>query len=260
MLGTQFSKLWSYRWQIWMDITKEMTSDSRETAGRLLWVVVMPLIPLGVYLFLAQLRVLPAHDDIGGVVYVVVGATLWLLFSALFLAPLSAIRSKGKAARRSRYPLAATVASAVGQAWIEFFIRACLCGVILAFQQPPSLRGLFLLLPALIPLSMLFLGAGMIVGVFAVAWKDVGKLAPIVVQYTFFVSNVLFKIPEGIVPSWLTWSNPFAFAIDTARWLLLFGELPSAALYAGWSLAGVAVFLKGLHFLGAAEPKLAAHL
>jgi ABC-type polysaccharide/polyol phosphate export permease len=259
VIHAQFVRLWAYRWQIWVDITKEMTADSRETAGRLLWVVALPLAPLGVYLFLANLRVFPGHDHIDGVAYVIVGATLWLLFSGLLLAPINAILNKGKVASQSRYPLAAAIASAAGQVWVEFAIRVVLCAIVLALVQWPSPLGLLMLLPVILPLSFFFLGAGMVLGVFAVAWKDIAKLAPIVVQYGFFVSNVLFALP-AVIPHWLVWSNPFAFAIDSGRWVLMFGEFLNLPLYVGWSLAGVVLLLKGLHFLGVAEPRLAGHL
>ncbi|HRK62816.1 MAG TPA: ABC transporter permease [Terricaulis sp.] len=260
VLREQLAGLWAYRWQIWVDVTKDLLSDSRETAGRFFWVVAMPLVPLGVYLFLAKLRVFAAHDAMEGVVYVVVGATLWLLFTSLFLAPLNAIRSKGKTARQSRYPLAAVVASAVGGAWIEFLVRLVLCGVVLGFTQWPSPLGVVLFLAAVIPLSFVFLGAGMIVGVFAVASKDLAKLTPIAIQYLFFLSNVLFAIPADRIPQWLIWANPFAFAIDTSRWVLMFGVFPDLAGFLAMVVAGVLLMWKGLHFLGLAEPRLASHL
>ncbi len=260
VLRAQLAKLWAYRWQIWVDITKEMLADSRETAGRLLWVIGMPLVPLGVYLFLAQLRVFQAHDTLEGVVYVVLGATLWLLFTSVFLAPLNAIKGKGKVAGQSRYPLVAVVATGVGQAWIEFFIRLALCALVLALTQWPTPLGVLLFLPVVLPLSLVFLGAGVVVGVFAVASKDLAKLTPIAIQYLFFVSNVLFAMPTGKLSQWAIWTNPFAFAIDTSRWVLMFGVLPSAPLFAAYAIVGVLLTLKGLHFLGAAEPRLAAHL
>jgi ABC-type polysaccharide/polyol phosphate export permease len=260
VLREQLAGLWAYRWQIWVDVTKELLADSRETAGRLFWVVAMPLVPLGVYLFLARLRIFPAHDSMEGVVYVVLGATLWLLFTSIFLAPLNAIRAKGKTARQSRYPLAAVIASAVGHAWIEFFVRMALCALVLGFTQWPAPMGVALYLAVVIPLSFLFLGAGLVVGIFAVASKDLAKLTPIFIQYLFFVSNVLFAMPSDRLPQWFVWANPFAFAIDTARWVLMFGVFPNLIAFCAASVVGLLLTLKGLHFLGLAEPRLASHL
>ncbi|MCR6644464.1 MAG: ABC transporter permease [Terricaulis sp.] len=259
VIAAQLAKLWAYRWQIWVDITKDMIADSSETAGRFLWVIVLPLVPLGVYIFLAKLRVFAGSDHIDGMVYVVVGATLWYHYTALFLGPMSAIVGKGKVAAQSRYPLAAVVATAAGQAWVEFFMRLVVCAVVMGFLQWPAPLGVVLFFAVALALSLVFLGAGIILAVFTVAFKDVGKLASIAVQYLFFLSNVLFPLP-AVIPQWAVWSNPFAFSIDTARWALMFGEVPHLPLLLGFSFAGLLLTLKGLHFLGVAEPRLAGHL
>lgn len=259
-LVREAKRLWAYRWQIWLDMIKEMVSDSRETAGRLIWVIVLPLVPMGLYLFLATLRVFPPHDAILGIPYILVGAALWFLFSGLFMAPIYVVKRKAKLAAQSNYPLSGVIVSAALQVWVESLIRAAFVGVVLAFIQPPSLLGALTLLGVITPLSLFFLGAGVIVAVFSVAWRDLEKVATIVVQYLFFLSHVLFSLPENIVPRWLAWCNPFAFAIDTGRWYLMFGELPNVWLWAGFALVGVAVAAKGLHFVAVSEIRLASHL
>lgn len=259
-LAREVKRLWAYRWQIWLDMVKDMVSDSRETFGRLIWVVVLPLVPMGLYLFLATLRVFPAHDAIEGIPYILAGAALWFLFSGLFLAPISAVKRKAKLAAQSNYPLSGAIMSAALQVWVEFFIRAVFLGVVLAFIQAPSAVGVAGVLGVIAPLSLLFLGFGVIVAVFSVAWRDLEKVTAIIVQYLFFLSHVLFTLPEDIIPRWLAWCNPFAFAIDTGRWFLMFGALPNAWLWACYVVFGLAVAAKGLHFVAVSEHRLAAHL
>jgi lipopolysaccharide transport system permease protein len=259
-LAREVGRLWTYGWQIWLDMVKELTSESRETAGRFLWVIITPLVPMGLYLFLAYLRVFPPHDRIAGIAYILVGAIFWFLYSGLFLAPISAVKRKGKTAAQSNYPLSAVVMSAALQAWVEFFIRAVFLAIVLAFIQPPDPMGAAKILGVIIPLSLFFLGMGMIVAVFCVAWKDLEKVVTITVQYLFFLSHVLFTLPEDVVPRWLAWCNPFAFAIDTSRWFLLFDEFLDIRIWIALSVIGVLVFLKALHFTAVSEKRLAAHL
>ena len=259
-LGREFCRLWTYGWQIWLDMVKELTAESRETAGRLLWVFITPLVPMGLYLFLAYLRVFPPHDKIAGVAYILIGATFWFLYSGLFLAPVSAVKRKGRTAAQSNYPLSAVIMSAALQAWVEFFIRAAFLAVVLAFIQIPDPMGAAKILLIAVPMSLFFLGMGMIVAVFCVAWKDLEKIVGITVQYLFFLSHVLFTLPEHVIPRWLAWCNPFAFAIDTSRWFLLFNEFLDIRVWIALSIIGVLVFLKGLHFVAVSEKRLASHL
>lgn len=263
MAGTligEARRLWSYRWQIWLDMEKELVSDSRETAGRLFWVVAAPLVPMGLYLFITTLRVFPPQESIEGVPFVMVGAALWFLFSGLFLAPISAIKRKGRLAAQSNYPLLGAIASAVLQTWVEFVLRAIFAAIVLAFTQPPSLAGALGLIGVIVPLSCVFLGAGIIVGIFSVAWKDLEKFTSIVVQYLFFLSHVLFVLPESAIPRWLAWCNPFAFAIDTGRWYLMFGAFPSFWLWFAWSVFGIVLLLKAAHFVAVSEKRISVHL
>ncbi len=259
-LVTEVGRLWAYSWQIWLDTVKELTAESRETAGRMLWVFITPLVPMGLYLFLAYLRVFPPHENIAGVAYILTGAIFWFLYSGVFLAPISAVKRKGRTAAQSNYPLSAVIMSAALQAWVEFFIRAVFLAIVLAFIQPPSPMGAAMILMIVIPMSLFFLGMGMIVAVFCVAWKDLEKIVGITVQYLFFLSHVLFTLPEHVIPRWLAWCNPFAFAIDTSRWFLLFNEFLDVRVWIALSVIGVFVFFKGLHFVAVSEKSLASHL
>jgi ABC-type polysaccharide/polyol phosphate export permease len=259
-LAHEVKRLRSYGWQIWLDMVKELVSESRETAGRFLWVIITPLVPMGLYLFLAQIRVFPAHDSIQGTPYILIGALFWLLYSGLFLAPISAVKRKGRTAAQSNYPLSAVIMSSALQVWVEFFIRAVFIGILLAFFQPPDPMGALKLFFIVFPMSLFFLAAGMIVAVFSVAWKDMEKVTTITIQYLFFLSNAIFPLPEQYVPRWLVWSNPFAFAIDTSRWYLLFDEFMSLHVWLVMSAIGALLSVKALHFVAVSEKRLAEHL
>lgn len=260
VLVREVRRLWAYGWQIWLDMFKDLVSESRDTAGRFIWVIVIPLVPMGLYLFLAKLRVFPAHDQIKGIPYLLVGVLFWFLYSHLFLGAISAVKNKGKTAAQSGYPLTGVILSSALLAWVEFFIQATFLAVVLAFVQLPNPVGVARILLVALPMSFFFLGAGMIVAVFSVAWRDLAKVAVIAIQYLFFLSNVIFPLPLDVIPRWAVWCNPFAFAVDTSRWYLLFGEFPDIGVWAGFSVVGVLVLLKAIHFVAVSEERLSAHL
>lgn len=253
-------RLWVYGWQIWLDMVKELVSESRDTAGRFIWVIVIPLVPMGLYLFLAKLRVFPPHDEIKGIPYLLIGAIFWFLYSHLFLGAISAVKNKGKVAAQSGYPLTGVIMSVALLAWVEFFIQATFLGVVLAFVQIPNPVGIAGILLVALPMSFFFLGAGMIVAVFSVAWKDLEKVTSIVMQYLFFLSNVIFPLPLHVIPRWAIWCNPYAFAVDTSRWFLLFGKFLNVWVWGAFSVIGVLVLLKAIHFVSVSEDRLASHL
>src|SRR5262249_23717735 len=161
--------LWQYRWQIYVDFRKELLEQNRQTFGRVLWIVALPVIPLSVYLFLGLLRVFPSRPDIDGVAYVMVGATLWYLFAGLVTGSINSLNSKGRMAVRDSYPLAAIMAANHLQQVFEFILRALATAGILAIVQTPNTIGTLLAVPALVPPMLLWIGVGTISGVFSVA-------------------------------------------------------------------------------------------
>ena len=255
-----FRQVWQYRWQLWVDFRKDLFAPHRGSLGQSLWIVVLPCVPLSVYMLLGTLRVFPTRSGMDGVAYVIVGATLWYLMAGLTTGAMSALSSKGKSAVQDSYPLVAVLASANVQQVFDFSVRVLVSLAILLFVQPPNVVGALLFIPALVPAALLFVGLGLIFGIFSVAIVDLYRLLPILLQYAFFLSLVLFPLPEiGIIPSLLT-ANPFAVFIDNIRHLLLLGTLSNAAAYAVWSVLSALVFLWALRFYFASHARIAGHL
>jgi len=253
-------QVWHYRWQIWVDFRKDLIAQYRETFGRTFWLLFLPVVPLSVYLLLSAMGVFTTRGGMNGLVYISVGATLWYLFSGFVTQGMSAFASKGRVAVRASYPLIAATASSYGLQIFDFIMRVIFCAVVLSFVEPPNWRGLLYLAPFLLPPILLFFGIGLIFAVFSTAIHDLQKLIPLFLQYAFFLSLVLFPLPDvGLIHQALRF-NPFAVFIDNARHLLLHGTLSDPLAYAVWSILGVGVFLWALRFFKVAQLRVAEHL
>ncbi|MEQ1708687.1 MAG: ABC transporter permease [Terricaulis sp.] len=240
---------------IWRDFLQEMAGEARNAFAGWVWHIVLPLAPLGVYLALATFRVITPPDGISAAPYMTIGATLWMFFSSLVTAPLSAFRAKGQLAAQTGYPLLALAITKVLHVLFDTIVRAALCAAVLAWFQPPREIGLALL--AGLGAAPLFLGAGFILAVFATAIRDLERVVPLVLQYGFFLSFAIFPLP--LPAGWIA-ANPFAVFIDNVRHLMMFGVLSAPIAYAIWCAAGVLVFVKSLRFLARAERVIVGHL
>jgi ABC-type polysaccharide/polyol phosphate export permease len=241
--------------QVWRDFVQEMAGEARYAFAGWLWHIVLPLAPLGVYLALAMFRVFATPDGIDSAVYMTVGATVWMLYAGLVTAPLAGLRGKGKLAAQTGYPLIGVIAGKALHVVFDTLVRAALCAAVLAWRQPPMALGSALL--ALLAGAPLFLGAGIILAVFAAAVRDLERIVPLVLQYTFFLSFAIFPLP--LPAEWIA-ANPFATLIDNVRHLLMFGALATPLAYAVWCLVGALVLLQALGFLARAERMIIGHL
>jgi ABC-type polysaccharide/polyol phosphate export permease len=217
--------------------------------------LILPLAPLGVYLALAAFRVFSHPDGMTAAVYMTVGATLWLFFAGLVTAPMTALRNKGALAAKTGYPLIGVVLSKLLHVLFDTLLRAVIVAVVMIWQQPPHGLGFGLL--AMLAGAPLFLGAGLILALFATAIRDLDRAVPLFLQYAFFLSYAIFPLP---LPPALMALNPFAVIIDNARHVLMFGELASPIVFASWCGFGLLLLLHALGFLGRAERIVAGRL
>jgi lipopolysaccharide transport system permease protein len=108
-----------------------------------------------------------------------------------------------------------------------------------------SLSWTFLLLPlVLLPLVLLGLGVGWFLASLGVYVRDVAHSVGVVSQALFFLTPVVypFSLFESAprVAAVLRW-NPLKVAVDEARLVVLWGELPDFRALGAVTLAGLAV-------------------
>jgi lipopolysaccharide transport system permease protein len=85
-----------------------------------------------------------------------------------------------------------------------------------------------LLLPlAILPMALLCAGLGWLLGALGVYVRDIGQIIGLVITALMFLSPLFY--PASAVPAahrWLLDLNPLTMPIESARQLLIFGELP----------------------------------
>ena len=58
-----FQQAQTYRWQIWLAIKKKIHATYQQDVFGLFWSIVMPIIPMTVYMVLAQIKVFKTVED-----------------------------------------------------------------------------------------------------------------------------------------------------------------------------------------------------
>jgi ABC-type polysaccharide/polyol phosphate export permease len=105
---------------------------------------------------------------------------------------------------------------------------------------------IFLLPLALLVTTLFSLGMGLIFASFAVKYRDLLQAIPLIVQYGFFVTPIVYTSSEFMGKSWYPiyiWLNPLASFVEFFRFCLI----PNYPIY---SLNGlfVAIFVSILTF------------
>ncbi len=254
------SELRRIRWQIWIAFRRDFSGRHSQTVLGVFWSLLLPLIPVTVYLLLAHVRVLKTTDDMPFVVYIVLGMTIWTFLSGTILSSIAAIPRAKTILETSRYPVLAEILSNFGQMMFELTVRSAFLIVVLLLFDVSLHWSIFLLPLVMLPLILFGLGAGIFLSILNVIIKDVSHTVEIVLRYGLFLSSVIFPMPESGVFARFNMFNPFNTFVVAVRDFVVLGQLSNLNLFLITSLIGVFLFLFSCKVLYTMEFRIKAYL
>jgi lipopolysaccharide transport system permease protein len=114
-------------------------------------------------------------------------------------------------------------------------------------------------LPVLIVLNvMLGAGLGLVLGVFNVFIRDVGQVVPIVLQFWFWLTPIVY-LPTTISERFKGWLflNPMTPLVNAYQNILVFGVEPKWLPLAGTAIFAIVFLIFALFFFRKATPEMA---
>jgi len=213
----------------WNLVRRQIRQDYLENLTGFAWLVIQPLLLLGVYAFVFTTIFKSRIPDleIGFVPYLAVAFWPWTAFSESILKASSAITQNaaliGKVALATeQLPLATVTAT--------FLMHMVGYLAILLVLQLLGTDVHWLLLPAVLPVIFLLWifasGLALFASAIQVFVKDTAQILPPLMTFWFFMTPILYstaQLPERVAQV-MAW-NPMSGFISQLRDLLLFGKL-----------------------------------
>ncbi len=236
-LELRLAEVWEYRELLYFFAMRDIKIRYKQTAIGVLWVVLQPLMTMGVFtIFFGRLAKLPSQG-LPYPVFYLAALVPWAYFSLALTNCTNIVVDNQNVITKVYFPRLILPVAAVFSGLVDLVIGLVVMVVLtLSFGiHPPAT---VLLLPVLIVLAVL--------------------TVPFVVQFWMLASPVAY--PSSLVPArwrWLYGLNPMAGVIDGFRWALTgHGQPPGAAMVA--SAIGVCVvLLGGLFFFQRMETNIA---
>ena len=232
------------RFLMWQLFKKDFKAQSQQSYLGIVWSIVLPLVPIAIYVFMARIGVLKtAGIEMPYVVYVVVGLTLWrILADGITVAMNKVIESKAMLGK-IRIPKIVVIFSGMGQVCFETFVR-CVLVVIVAwyYNVYPSVWAL-LFIPALFPLLCLTLAVGMLASVCNMVFRDVEKFFSVALIYAMFLCSVVFVMPDTGTIGAINQFNPMNTFVVGIREILFVGPPSRPILFLVTSVTSVLALL-----------------
>ena len=155
-------------------------------------------------------------------IYIFLGLWFWTFFSNALSFSVPNLVQNTALLRKIYFPREVLIVAATVPSILDFAINTIIVlALFIYFHSTPPLVLLYAI-PLFLILYFFTLGLALMLSMFNVAFRDVGKLLPILLQVLFFVSPVIYGITQ-ITDKWraLVKINPLTGVIETMRSLVL---------------------------------------
>ena len=254
----RLGEVWAYRELLYFFVWRDVKVRYKQTAIGVSWVVLQPLLTMGVFtLFFGRLAKLPS-DGLPYPVFYFTALVPWTYFATALQACTNIVVDNQRVITKVFFPRLVLPASAVVSGLVDFCIGfLVMCIVVALYGIRPGPAALWL--PALLLLAVLtVLGVGLWMSALNALYRDVRYVVPFLIQFWMFASPVAY--PSSLVPArwrWLYGLNPMAGVIDGFRWSLTGHGQPPGPLLLASAAAVLFVLLGGLFFFQRMEGAVA---
>lgn len=223
---------WQFRHFIRSSIVNEFRSRFIRSRLGGLWGIIHPLMQVAIFAFILShvlASKLPGIDNpYAYAIYLMAGTLAWNLFAEVMQRSLTLFIDNGNLLKKIAFPRISLPMIVVGGALLNNVLL--LLAILLIFLLLGHLPGVQILwLPLLMLVTLgLGLGLGLILGVLNVFLRDIGQVVPIVLQFLFWFTPVVYM--SSIIPEqyrqWLA-LNPMYSLVEAYHQVLVFNQPPA---------------------------------
>ena len=240
-------EIYAYRRYILSSIVNEIKAKYKQDNLGLLWSIILPIVPMSLYILLATIKAFKDSGEIPHIFYISVGMTVWLLISEIIVATMKSIKKNKTILLKSNFPFSVIYVSSIGDLLLNVFVRLIVVGiVIIYFDIDISIINLILSILALIPVLLFAFSVGMILSIFDIYIPDTKRLIDMFLRYGLFLSSVIFPFPKEGTLGYLNQFNIFNTFVESVRNILYFGHLESYTNYFICTGVSIVLFLIAL--------------
>jgi lipopolysaccharide transport system permease protein len=251
-------ELWRYRELASAFVRRDLKVRYKQTLIGVVWVVLQPLITTGIYTLIFGRYANFPSDGLPYPIFVFAGVLPWGYFQASLNGASSSVSGSRGLITKVYFPRVLLPLGSIVTPLVDFVVVfPVFLAMIFWFNIPVGVTAL------LVPLFMLVaaataLGAGLLLTVASVRYRDVPYAIPFILSTWMLVSGVFYSVTDlQDRYQWLLALNPMAGVITGIRWSLLGATPPAVPVVAVGTVTAVAILVAGLAVFRTAEPRFA---
>lgn len=222
-----FSEIFQERELLYILAKRDVSIRYKQTYLGIIWAIIRPVLTMLVFLF-AFKNVAKISDISGFPIQLVIfsGVIFWNLFANTFQAVSNSILANNNLVSKVYFPRLIIAFSSIAVSLFDFII-GLIVYIILSLYLVHTLPITLLLLPLAVVLTLLFsIGLGLLFCSYSVKYRDFLQMIPLIVQYGFFVSPIVYTAKSLQISNWFnvySLVNPLVGIVEYARILLIPG-------------------------------------
>lgn len=204
---------------------RDISVRYKQTILGLVWAVIRPVATMLVFLF-AYKQVAKVNSFSGFPIQLIIfsGILFWNYFANSFQAVCNSILINGNLVSKVYFPRLIICLSSIAVPLLDFFIGLIVYLILSISLNYPISNSFFLLPLALFLITLFSLGIGLIFVSFSVKYRDVQQITPLIVQYGFFVTPIVYTTQEFLSNKWFPLYNiinPLSSFVEFFRFSLI---------------------------------------
>jgi lipopolysaccharide transport system permease protein len=244
---------------------RDITVRYKQTTLGILWAVIRPIATMFVFIFaFSQAPELNNKSEYPLQLLLFSGILIWNFFANTFQAVSNSLLVNSNLISKVYFPRLIIAFSSISVALLDLLIGLAVYAVMsIYFNQPITIH--YIYLPIIIFFTTLFsVGLGLITGSYSIKYRDILQIIPLVVQYGFFISPVIFTAQSLIDKYWFNYyliANPIVGFIEMTRSVLLINYSSISIFHISITLlTSVVVFIIGIFIFTKRENAFVDHL
>lgn len=242
--------LWEFRLLLWVFCKRDLKGRYTQTIFGLGWVILTPLITVGVFVIVFGIMVKVPTDGLPTIMFYLVAVIPWYAFMNVLNPSVQMIEGNAGLISKVYFPRLLIGGSYAVGASVDFLIAYTLLITPFAIAYGVWTIQLLLIMPLLLLCTLLTgLGVGLILAPLNAKYRDVKHFVPLALQLFYYSTPAIY--PVSAVPPWAKpWYsvNPLSLVISSYR-DAMHGHWPAGstlftliAIALGCFTAGVLIF------------------
>jgi lipopolysaccharide transport system permease protein len=257
---TMARNIWGARELIWQMLKRDITAQYKKSYIGTAWIMAGPIMAIVPWLFATHVKLYnPGELEIPLAVYLIVGRSVWSLFSGFYGNGESTLSAGGGLMMQVSFPHEAMLIKQLLLGLFGFLLSFVVTIAVMLAHGVYPVWGSLLFPLTMVPLFCLGASMGLMVGLVRIVAFDLNKIVGILWGFAMWTTPLLYsnKVPNEILQVIIKW-NPLTYLVCTSRDVLLSGQCYNNRLdiYLVCSFVSILLFLISLRLFYVSEHKL----